>query len=101
MAVPVPSISCCVLNHHNVFYQIQNAIAFNQDACCHLALCLQLLPLESWLIFSLLVAKLLAISCFPITKSCETCMGPILPGGCRDEEKKSLSTLTLGRRIFL
>jgi len=49
----------------------------------------------------LFVAKLLAISCFQITKSCETCMGPILPGGSRDEEKKSLSTLTLGRRIFL
>ena len=44
MAVPVPSISCCVLNHHNLFYQIQNALAFNQDTGCHLALCLQLLP---------------------------------------------------------
>jgi hypothetical protein len=29
MAVPVPSISCCVLNNHNLFYQIQNALAFN------------------------------------------------------------------------
>ncbi len=37
MAVPVPSISCCVLNQHN-FYQIQNALAFNRDMCCHLAL---------------------------------------------------------------
>jgi hypothetical protein len=27
MAVPVPGISCCVLNHHNLFYQIQNALA--------------------------------------------------------------------------
>ncbi len=44
MAVPVPSISYCGLNHHNVFYQIQNALAFNQDTCYHLALCLQLLP---------------------------------------------------------
>jgi len=44
MAVPVPRISCCVLNHHNLFYQIQNALSFNQDTCCHLALCLQLLP---------------------------------------------------------
>ncbi len=44
MAVPVPSISCCVLKHHNLFYQIHNALAFNQDTCCHLALCLQLLP---------------------------------------------------------
>ncbi len=42
--VAVPSISCCVLNHHNLFYQIQNALAFNQDMCCHLALCLWLLP---------------------------------------------------------
>jgi hypothetical protein len=39
-----PSISCCVLNHHNLFYQIQNAPAFNQDTCCHLGLCLRLLP---------------------------------------------------------
>ncbi len=44
MAVPVPSISCCVLIHHNLFYQIQNALAFNRDTCCHLALCLRLLP---------------------------------------------------------
>ncbi len=44
MAAPVPSISCCVLNHHNLFYQIQNALAFNQDTCCHLALCLRLFP---------------------------------------------------------
>jgi len=44
MAIPVPSISCCVLNCHYLFYQIQNALAFNWDTCCHLALCLQLLP---------------------------------------------------------
>ncbi len=47
MAVPVPSISCCVLNHHNLFYQIQNALAFNRDTCCHLALCLRLVPFHS------------------------------------------------------
>ncbi len=44
MAVQVPSISCCVLKHHNLFYQIHNALAFNLDACCHLALCLRLVP---------------------------------------------------------
>ncbi len=44
MAIPIPSISCCVLKHHNLFYQIHNALAFKQDMCCHLALCLQLLP---------------------------------------------------------
>ncbi len=48
MAVPVPSMSCCVLNHHNLFYQIQNALAFNRDTCCYLALCLRLLPFH-WL----------------------------------------------------
>ncbi len=42
--VPVPSIICYVLNHHNLFYQIHNALAFTQNMCCHLALCLQLLP---------------------------------------------------------
>ncbi len=44
MPIPVPSISCCVLNHHNLFYQIKNAPPFNRDTCCHLALCLWLLP---------------------------------------------------------
>ncbi len=44
MALPVPSISCFVLNHHNLFYQTHNALAFNRDMCCHLALCLWLLP---------------------------------------------------------
>ncbi len=44
MAVPVPSISCCILNHHNLFYEIQNALALNWDMCCHLVLCLRLLP---------------------------------------------------------
>ncbi len=44
MAVPVPSISSCVLNHHNLFYPIQNTLPFNRDTCCHLALCLRLLP---------------------------------------------------------
>ncbi len=52
MAVPVPSISCCVLNHHNLFYQIQNALAFNQDTCCHLALCLQLLSFHCMYCYS-------------------------------------------------
>ncbi len=44
MAVTVPSISCCVLNHHILFYQIENALAFNRDTCWHLTLCLRLLP---------------------------------------------------------
>jgi len=44
MAAPVPSISWCVLNHYNLFYYIQNALDCNRDTCCHLALCLQLLP---------------------------------------------------------
>jgi hypothetical protein len=44
IVVPVPSVSCCVLNYHNLFYQRHNAVAFNWDMCCHLALCLWLLP---------------------------------------------------------
>ncbi len=44
MAVSIQSVSCCVLNHHNLFCQIQNALAFNRDTCCHLALCLWILP---------------------------------------------------------
>ncbi len=38
MAVPAPSISCYILNHHNLFYQIHNALAFKWDMCCHLVL---------------------------------------------------------------
>ncbi len=52
MAVLVPSISCCVLNHHNLFYQIQNAQPFNRDTCCHLVLCLWLLPFN-WTVHKL------------------------------------------------
>ncbi len=52
MAEPVPSISCCVLNYHNLFYQIQNALAFNQDTCCHLALSLRLLPFHCCSLFT-------------------------------------------------
>jgi len=44
MALPVPSISCCVLNHHNLFNQIENALAFYRETCCHLVLCYWLLP---------------------------------------------------------
>jgi hypothetical protein len=33
-----------VLNHYNLFYQIQKAQAFNWDTCYHPALCLWLLP---------------------------------------------------------
>ncbi len=58
--VTVPSISCCFLNHHNLFYQIQNALAFNGDMCCHLALCLQLL-LFHFIIFLYLSLSLLMI----------------------------------------
>ncbi len=57
MAVPVPSISCCVLNHHNLFYHIHNALAFNRDMCCHLALCLWLLPFHWLLNFDIKVQK--------------------------------------------
>ncbi len=54
-AVPIPSISCCVSNHHNLFYQIQNALAFNRDTCCHLVLCLQLLPFHfMFILFSVI-----------------------------------------------
>jgi hypothetical protein len=72
MAVPIPSISCCVLNHHNLFYQIQNVLAFKWDMCCHLALCLQLLPLYykyhsrclTWHIKHLLQREM-CFECFP------------------------------------
>jgi hypothetical protein len=48
MAVPVPSISCCILNNHNLFYHEKNTLAFNWDTCCRLVLCLQLIAFH-WL----------------------------------------------------
>ena len=39
MAVPVPSISCCIFNNKDFFYQEQNELAFNRDTCCHLVIC--------------------------------------------------------------
>ena len=44
MAVPVPSISCCVSEQLKFFCKEKNALAFNQDRCCHQVLCLQLIP---------------------------------------------------------
>ncbi len=56
MALPVISLSCCIFNNHNFFYQEPNGLAFNQDMCCHLALSLRLiifhsLHYKSWYIF--------------------------------------------------
>ncbi len=62
MAVPVPSISYCVLNCHNLFYQIQNTLAFNRDMCCHLVLCLQMLPFHSITIFYISLSLFLPLS---------------------------------------
>ncbi len=43
MAVPVPSISCCIFNNNDFFYQEPNELFFNRDTCCHLVICLQLI----------------------------------------------------------
>jgi hypothetical protein len=43
MALPVSSISCCVSQHLTKRFTQRNAIAFNRDRCCHLALCLWLI----------------------------------------------------------
>ncbi len=43
MAVPVPSMSCCVFNSNYFFYQEPNELAFNRDTCCHLVICLWLI----------------------------------------------------------
>jgi hypothetical protein len=43
VVVPVLSISCCIFNNHYFFEQMQNALAFNCDKGCHLALCLWLI----------------------------------------------------------
>ena len=44
MAVPVPSISWCVSYQLKEICNEKNALAFNRDRCCHLVLCLQLIP---------------------------------------------------------
>ncbi len=33
MVVSIPSTSCCVLNHHNIFCKVHNALAFDRDTC--------------------------------------------------------------------
>ncbi len=43
MAVPVPSISFCVFNNNDFFYQEPNELAFNRDTSCHLVICLRLI----------------------------------------------------------
>ncbi len=63
MAVPVPSINCCVLNHHNLFYHIQNALVFNWDMCWHLAVASFPLPaVASWEIVNFKIASLSKIA---------------------------------------
>jgi hypothetical protein len=49
MAVPVPSISCCVSQQLKFFCKEKNALAFNWNRCCHLVLCLQLILLFAFL----------------------------------------------------
>jgi hypothetical protein len=44
MAVPVPSISSCVSLQLKNFCKEKNTLAFNRDRCCHLVLCLRLIP---------------------------------------------------------
>jgi hypothetical protein len=39
-----PKYKLLCLYHLNLFYQIQAALVFNRDTCCHLVLCLWLLP---------------------------------------------------------
>ncbi len=39
----------CFKLENNLFCQIKNALAFNRDMCCHLVLCLRLLPFHSHL----------------------------------------------------
>ncbi len=55
MAVPIPSISCCVFNNNYFFYQELNELAFNRDTCCHLVICLQLIASHSSYFFSSVV----------------------------------------------
>jgi hypothetical protein len=43
MAVPVPSTKYCIFNNNDFFYQEPNELAFNQDTCCYLVICLQLI----------------------------------------------------------
>ncbi len=61
MEVPVQSISSWDLKHHNLFFQIQNALAFNWDTCCHLTLSLPLLRFHRSHVFSVLCSSLALI----------------------------------------
>ncbi len=46
MAVAVPSISCCIFINHNSFYYQQTALAFNQNTCGQIVLCLLLISID-------------------------------------------------------
>ncbi len=46
MALPITLISCCISQQLNIFCNDKNALAFNWDRCCHLAICLQLILLD-------------------------------------------------------
>ncbi len=76
MAVPVPSIRCCVLNNHNLFYQIQNALAFNRGYVlpCSAMFTVASFPLTKFNVF------------FHPDKSCSTnCSGNGLCDGSRGQ----------------
>ncbi len=67
---PKYKLLCFKLENH-LFCQIKNALAFNRDTCCHLVLCLRLLPFH-WL--SLLTKQLLV---WHHQNTCITSLGPL------------------------
>jgi hypothetical protein len=47
MPASIPGLSLCVLFTLYIFQKEElNALAFNQDTCSHLALCLHVMPLH-------------------------------------------------------
>ncbi len=79
-----------------LFYQIQNALSFNQDTCCHLVLCLWLLPFH-W-VLNEANNKVQSLGCLSFWQNVEltkrpmimTCWGPwwCPPPRCRARARR-------------
>jgi hypothetical protein len=90
MAVPVPSISCCVFNNADFFYQELNELAFNRDTCCHLVICLRLLA-SHWSFWLLVILFAENIVCYIFSRSFYDLVEPS-NGSCGNWQLVILST---------
>jgi len=95
MAVPVPSISCCVLNNNDFCCQEPNELAFNWDTCCHLVICFQLIASHWSEGFEAVYINLLYHSTFILCNLYQSCillfMGQLSPTFTTEVKHRSQS----------